>query len=270
MCPSVQVPPWLHGFAAQSSTLSAHVAPAQPCSHAHEQLSSNLLPLIVPWLLQCEKPTIDSIRGTFTRMGFDAKETVCLIVLGHQFGRCHSDVSGNEHPCADPMYLSNRPSSRPSSQAASLHLVVSAVLSPTVLPCRTAPWPLRWLDTGRLMHTRAFVAQVVCIRSNSLERVRSWLGLHEPAGWDVRADARGEKAIGKTVRRRFKYLFTGNVNIRKMNSESNACACTATHLLVPTTWLSGRRCFWRIVNVARVLGVCAGSTRGIFSEGSRS
>ena len=48
-----------------------------------------------------EKPTIDAIRGTFTRMGFDAKETVCLIVLGHQFGRCHPDVSGFEHPCGD-------------------------------------------------------------------------------------------------------------------------------------------------------------------------
>jgi catalase (peroxidase I) len=45
-----------------------------------------------------EKPTIDAIRGTFSRLGFDAKETVCLIVLGHQFGRCHPDVSGFEHP----------------------------------------------------------------------------------------------------------------------------------------------------------------------------
>jgi cytochrome c peroxidase len=45
-----------------------------------------------------EKPTIDAIRGTFARMGFDAKETVCLSVLGHQFGRCHPDVSGFEHP----------------------------------------------------------------------------------------------------------------------------------------------------------------------------
>lgn len=44
-----------------------------------------------------EKPTIDAVRGTFERMGFDDKETVCLIVLGHQFGRCHPDVSGYEH-----------------------------------------------------------------------------------------------------------------------------------------------------------------------------
>ena len=29
-------------------------------------------------------------------MGFDDRETVCLIVLGHQFGRCHPEVSGNE------------------------------------------------------------------------------------------------------------------------------------------------------------------------------
>ena len=34
------------------------------------------------------------MRGTFTRMGFNDKETVCLIILGHQFGRCHADVSG--------------------------------------------------------------------------------------------------------------------------------------------------------------------------------
>ena len=34
-----------------------------------------------------EKPTIDAVRGTFKRMGFSDKETVCLIVLGHQYGR---------------------------------------------------------------------------------------------------------------------------------------------------------------------------------------
>ena len=45
-----------------------------------------------------EKPTIDAIRGVFQRLGFNDKETVCLIVLGHQFGRCHPDVSGNEFP----------------------------------------------------------------------------------------------------------------------------------------------------------------------------
>ena len=45
-----------------------------------------------------EKPTIDAVRATFRRMGFDDKETVCLIVLGHQFGRCHPEVSGYEHP----------------------------------------------------------------------------------------------------------------------------------------------------------------------------
>jgi catalase (peroxidase I) len=45
-----------------------------------------------------EKPTIDAVRSTFQRMGFDDKETVCLNVLGHQFGRCHPDVSGYEHP----------------------------------------------------------------------------------------------------------------------------------------------------------------------------
>mmetsp|Transcript_23406 Transcript_23406/g.44039 ORF Transcript_23406/g.44039 Transcript_23406/m.44039 type:complete len:384 (-) Transcript_23406:17-1168(-) len=45
-----------------------------------------------------EKPTIDGIRGPFTRMGFTDKETVCLILLGHQYGRCHADVSGYENP----------------------------------------------------------------------------------------------------------------------------------------------------------------------------
>jgi cytochrome c peroxidase len=45
-----------------------------------------------------EQPTIQAVRNTFARMGFDDKETVVLIVLGHQFGRCHPDVSGYEHP----------------------------------------------------------------------------------------------------------------------------------------------------------------------------
>ena len=45
-----------------------------------------------------EKPTIDSVRSTFARMGLSDKETVCLIILGHQYGRCHMNVSGYEHP----------------------------------------------------------------------------------------------------------------------------------------------------------------------------
>jgi catalase (peroxidase I) len=45
-----------------------------------------------------EKPTIDAVRSTFQRMGFNDKETVCLIVLGHQFGRCHPEISGYQHP----------------------------------------------------------------------------------------------------------------------------------------------------------------------------
>jgi catalase (peroxidase I) len=45
-----------------------------------------------------EKPTIDAVRKTFRRMGFDDRETVLLIVMGHQYGRCHPEVSGYEHP----------------------------------------------------------------------------------------------------------------------------------------------------------------------------
>ena len=48
--------------------------------------------------VQREQPTIDAVRGTFRRMGFDDRETVCLIVLGHQYGRCHPEVSGYEFP----------------------------------------------------------------------------------------------------------------------------------------------------------------------------
>ena len=33
---------------------------------------------------ELEKPTIDGIRITFERMGFNDRETVCLILLGHQ------------------------------------------------------------------------------------------------------------------------------------------------------------------------------------------
>jgi len=34
-----------------------------------------------------EEPTISAIRKTFTRMGFNDRETVALILLGHQYGR---------------------------------------------------------------------------------------------------------------------------------------------------------------------------------------
>ena len=39
-----------------------------------------------------ERATIAGIRGTFTRLGLDDRETVLLIVLGHQYGRCHPEV----------------------------------------------------------------------------------------------------------------------------------------------------------------------------------
>jgi len=45
-----------------------------------------------------EAPTIKAIRGTFERMGFNDKEMVNLIILGHQYGRCHPEASGYEHP----------------------------------------------------------------------------------------------------------------------------------------------------------------------------
>jgi len=53
-----------------------------------------------------EKPTIDAVRGVFSRLGLTDKETVCLIILGHQFGRCHLDVSGYENPwyAFDPVH----------------------------------------------------------------------------------------------------------------------------------------------------------------------
>jgi cytochrome c peroxidase len=45
-----------------------------------------------------EAPTIKHVRATFSRMGFSDRETVALIVLGHQFGRAHLENSGFEHP----------------------------------------------------------------------------------------------------------------------------------------------------------------------------
>mmetsp|Transcript_4975 Transcript_4975/g.10353 ORF Transcript_4975/g.10353 Transcript_4975/m.10353 type:complete len:368 (+) Transcript_4975:617-1720(+) len=44
-----------------------------------------------------EAPTINAVRRTFHRMGFSDKEAVCLILLGHQFGRCHLENSGYQH-----------------------------------------------------------------------------------------------------------------------------------------------------------------------------
>jgi len=41
-----------------------------------------------------ERPTIDHVRAVFNRMGLDDKEIVLLIVMGHQYGRLHENVSG--------------------------------------------------------------------------------------------------------------------------------------------------------------------------------
>jgi cytochrome c peroxidase len=43
-----------------------------------------------------EAATIAMVRGTFQRLGFSDRETVCLVILGHQYGRCHPEVSGYE------------------------------------------------------------------------------------------------------------------------------------------------------------------------------
>lgn len=49
-------------------------------------------------MCQKEAPTINAMRSTFSRMGMNDQETVALILLGHQFGRCHREVSGFEGP----------------------------------------------------------------------------------------------------------------------------------------------------------------------------
>lgn len=49
-----------------------------------------------PQAKACEKeqPTIDHVRAIFNRMGLDDKEIVALIVMGHQYGRMHENISG--------------------------------------------------------------------------------------------------------------------------------------------------------------------------------
>eukprot|EP00948_MAST-09A_sp_MAST-9A-sp1_P001668 g1668.t1 len=53
-----------------------------------------------PYYEQClkEKKTIDMVRSTFQRLGMTDQETVVLIILGHQYGRCHPEISGYEFP----------------------------------------------------------------------------------------------------------------------------------------------------------------------------
>lgn len=64
---------------------AADLGPAKGCPH-HAPAAER------------EKPTIDAVRGTFRRLGFDDKAAVNLIILGHQYGRCHPENSGYEHP----------------------------------------------------------------------------------------------------------------------------------------------------------------------------
>lgn len=49
-------------------------------------------------MCQREAPTINAMRSTFSRMGLNDCETVALLLFGHQFGRCHREVSGYEGP----------------------------------------------------------------------------------------------------------------------------------------------------------------------------
>lgn len=49
-------------------------------------------------MCQREAPTINAMRSTFSRMGFSDRDTVALLLFGHQFGRCHREVSGYEGP----------------------------------------------------------------------------------------------------------------------------------------------------------------------------
>ena len=64
-----------------SADLGSNKSAPQGCPHMHIK----------------EKPTIDHVRSIFTRLGFTDQETVCLIILGHQYGRCHLENSGYEH-----------------------------------------------------------------------------------------------------------------------------------------------------------------------------
>ena len=44
-----------------------------------------------------EASTIDAVRSTFSNLGLDDREAVVLIILGHQYGRCHPEDSGYEN-----------------------------------------------------------------------------------------------------------------------------------------------------------------------------
>jgi catalase (peroxidase I) len=86
---------------------AADLGPAKGCPH-HAPAAER------------EKPTIDAVRGTFRRLGFDDKAAVNLIILGHQYGRCHPENSG-----ASP---------RPAA-------VADADVDVAML-CRALPWPM--------------------------------------------------------------------------------------------------------------------------------
>ena len=95
----------------------ADVGPAVGCP-AHAPVSER------------EAPIIAAVRGTFARMGFSDEETVALIVLGHQYGRAHPEVSGYEFPwyAFDPSHYNSACTTRLQPRN-SRHLTVFLVCS---------------------------------------------------------------------------------------------------------------------------------------------
>jgi catalase (peroxidase I) len=55
-----------------------------------------------------EKPTIDGVRATFYRMGFNDREITALLCGGHLYGRCHPNLTGYAGPwVSEPTKFSN-------------------------------------------------------------------------------------------------------------------------------------------------------------------
>jgi cytochrome c peroxidase len=55
-----------------------------------------------------ENPTIEGVRQTFARMGFNDRETTSLICGGHLYGRCHPCLTGYAGPwISNPIKFTN-------------------------------------------------------------------------------------------------------------------------------------------------------------------